>query len=335
MYDLNQITCSRDQFTLQVDHCRLERGVTYAIVGPNSSGKTTFLDLLALQRPSSEGRLRFNGQAVDWDNRRTLLGQRRRIAYLMQNPYLFSTSVAGNIAYGLELRGLDRQEIGDRVDAIAQRLSLEDLLTRSSHRLSGGEAQRVALARTLVLDADVYLLDEPTNNVDRQHVHLVEDVIRELSAEREVTVALTTHAHEQAYRLSTHHITIIDGRLSDVAYENVLAGTLREETDGVRIVSLTDGGAEFLVSEGAVGPVTLAIDPQNLILSASHLESSALNSFEGTVTRAEVQGDSLRVFLDVGVPLCALVTSRSFEGMGLNVGRRVWVTFKATSVRVL
>lgn len=334
MYELHQTVCARDGFSLQVEKCRLERGATYAVVGPNGSGKTTFLDLLALQRAPTEGELLFAGQAVDWDDRRELLSQRRRLAYLMQNPYLFSTSVAGNIAYGLELRGMGKEEIGDRVAAMARRLSLEHLLTRSAQRLSGGEAQRVALARTLVLDADAYLLDEPTANVDRQHVHRVEELIREVGARRGATVVLTTHSQEQAYRLSTSHVSIIDGQLSDVAYENVLAGELRAEADGVRSVSLT-GGVELKIAEGEAGPVTVAIDPQHLILSAEELQSSALNRFPGTVTRAEALGDSLRVFVDVGVPLCALVTARSFEEMGLKVGQRVWVTFKATAVHVL
>ena len=334
MYELNRTVCVRDDFSLSIDSCHLERGVIYAVVGPNGSGKTTFLDLLALQRPPTAGELLFAGQVVNWNDRRNLLSQRRRVAYLLQNPYLFSTSVAGNIAYGLELRGLDKQEIRDRVAAIARRLSLEHLLTRSVHRLSGGEAQRVAVARTLVLEADVYLLDEPTTNVDRQHVHLVEEVIREVGARNQTMVVLTTHSHEQAYRLSSRHVSIIDGKLSDVAYENVLAGELRKEADGMRTVSLADG-VVFKVAEGDEGPVTVAIDPQQLILSAEQLQSSALNRFEGTVTRAETQGDALRIFVDVGVPLCALITTRSFEEMGLNVGRRVWVTFKATAVRVL
>ncbi len=95
------------------------------------------------------------------------------------------------------------------------------------------------------------------------------------------------------------------------------------------------GGAELKVAAGEPGPVTLAIDPEHLILSAAELESSALNRLPGRVIRAEEAGDSLRVFVDVGVPLCARVTTRSFERMGLAVGGDVWVTFKATAVRVL
>lgn len=352
MYELRDMLVRRDGFTLQIDYCRLESGLTYAVVGPNGSGKTTLLDVLALQRAPESGELRCGEQMVDWDaGRATLVERRRRIAYLMQNPYLFSMTVADNIGYGLRLRGIDPAEIRSRVETMARRLSLETLLQRSARRLSGGEAQRVALARTLVLDADAYVLDEPTANVDRQHVHGIESLIRAIGRQRQAVVVLTTHSQEQAYRLSTHHISIFNGRLSDIVYENVLAGRLRREADGVRIVTVTGAtpvpegddrlslppGAdlEIKVAGGEPGPVSVAIDPEHLILSAAELHSSALNHLPGTVTRVEAQGDSLRVFVDVGVSLCARITARSYQEMGLNAGRRVWVTFKATAVRIL
>ncbi|MFC1525673.1 ATP-binding cassette domain-containing protein [Candidatus Latescibacterota bacterium] len=335
MYQLDQVTALRGGFPLKVEHCLMERGKTYAVVGPNGSGKTTFLDLLSLSTRPARGELTFGGEPVDWGDPGGLLSRRRRVAYLMQSPYLFSMTVANNIGYGLEVRGADRCEARQKVEAIARRLSLEELLDRRAHRLSGGEAQRVALARTLVLDADAYLLDEPTANVDRRHVGLVEELIAEVASQRRATVVLTTHSPDQAYRMSSNHVSIIDGHLTGVVYENVLAGDLREEADGVRTV-VVNGGLEMRVSHGSAGPVTVAIDPQNIILSDQELESSALNRFAGPITRVEAQEDrSLRVFVDVGVPLCALITTRSFEGMGLNVGRRVWLTFKATAAHVI
>jgi len=347
VYELSQVVCQRDGFRLQVEACRLEQGTTYAVVGPNGSGKTTLLDLLALQGRPTAGELAVAGEAAAWDAPGRLLAQRRRIAYLLQNPYLFSTSVAANIGYGLALRGVGAAERRARVEEMARRLSLEHLLERSAARLSGGEAQRVALARALVLEADAYLLDEPTANVDRQHVERVEELVRETGQQRGATVVLTTHSQEQAYRLSAHHIALIDGRLSDVAYENVLAGELRVEADGVRTVALV-AGTELKVAGGEPGPVTVAIDPEDILLSAAPLESSALNRLSGKVRGAEAAarpdagrsgagapGTTLRVYVDVGVTLCARVTARSFRELGLEVGQPVWLTFKATAVRLL
>ena len=334
MYELSRIVCIRGSFRLSVEHCHLEQGATYVVAGPNSAGKSTFLDVLALQREPAEGELVHCGQNVNWDDRRDLLAKRRRTAYLMQNPYLFQASVAENIGYGLRLRGLDNQHARDRISVISKRLSLDHLLERSAQALSGGEAQRVAIARTLVLDADVYLLDEPTVNVDRRHVSLVEDVIRETVSRQEATAVITTHVHDQAYRLSSRHISIIDGQIRDVVYENVMTGELRIEKDGAKTVWLPEG-VRLGVAEGSEGPVTVVIDPKSLILSSSELESSARNRLSGTVTRVEDQNGTLRINIDVGVMLSAQITRRSFDQMGLNIGHRVWVTFKASAVRVL
>ena len=335
MYELDRLSVRRGAFTLQVEHCLLQRGATYAVVGPNGSGKTTFLELLALATTPAGGELSLAGEVVNWEDSNELLARRRRIAYLMQSPYLFSMTVADNIGFGMAVRGVAGDEARERVVQIARRLSLEPLLGRRAHRLSGGEAQRVALARTLVLDADAYLLDEPTAHVDRRHVALVEELIDEVGRRRNATVVLATHSSDQACRMSCNHLSLIDGRLAGMVYENVISGELREEEDGLRTVIL-DGGLVVRVAQGNRGPVTVAIDPEDIILSDQQLESSALNRFEGQVTRVETQEDRmLRVFVDVGsASLCALITPRSFEKMGLNVGRSTWVTFKATAVHV-
>jgi len=95
-------------------------------------------------------------------------------------------------------------------------MGLLDLAERNAHTLSGGEAQRVALARTLVLDADAYLLDEPTANVDHRNIKEFENRIREIIGEKNATVILSTHSKEQAHRMSPNIISIIDGTISSI-----------------------------------------------------------------------------------------------------------------------
>ncbi|MEW6753215.1 MAG: ATP-binding cassette domain-containing protein [Candidatus Latescibacterota bacterium] len=201
----------RGAFVLHVPGCRLEGGRIYAVVGPNGSGKTTFLDLLALLERPLQGHVALAGGAVDWGDAAGLVRARRRTAYLMQNPYLFRSTVFDNIAYPLRLRGVPRAVIRARVAAVAGRLSLEGLLARRPHELSGGEVQRVALARALVLDAPLLLLDEPTASVDRQHVELVEGLLRWTCRERGACVVFTTHSAHQAGRLSGDLIPVADG----------------------------------------------------------------------------------------------------------------------------
>jgi tungstate transport system ATP-binding protein len=333
-YELEGVEIVRDGFSLRIASCRLERGRIYAVVGPNGSGKTTFLNMLGLLERPAQGQLVCGDEGVDYSAPGRLLKMRRNVAYLMQNPYLFDMSVFDNIAYGLRLRGVGKKLIREKVARIGGRLSLEQLMDRNSRKLSGGEVQRVALARILVLDVNLFLLDEPTANVDRQHVDLVEGLIREVNREQGACVVMTTHSQDQAYRMSQHLISVIDGRIADVAYENVFSGVLEVEADGLQSVLLREG-LRIEVAKGRPGRATVAIDPREVILSQEKLMSSALNRFPGKIVRIEALNGSLRVFVDVGVLLCALITARSFRDMELNVGGQVWATFKANAAHVI
>jgi molybdopterin-binding protein len=134
--------------------------------------------------------------------------------------------------------------------------------------------------------------------------------------------------------MSNSTISIINGRIYDIAFENVFAGTLVREADGVRSVSVADG-VSIKVAHGEQGEVSVAIDPQDIILSTGEIESSALNRCEGSISKIEETNGSLRVFVDVGVELCTVITRRSFDDMGLNIGKSVWATFKANAVKVI
>ena len=134
--------------------------------------------------------------------------------------------------------------------------------------------------------------------------------------------------------MSRHLISIVDGRIRDIAYENVFPGTLSRGPDGVKAVTVR-GGVRLRTAEGEPGRVTVSIDPREILLSREELVSSALNRLHGSITKIEDVNGSLRVFVDVGVALCAVITRTSYHKMGLNIGNRVWATFKANAVKVL
>jgi len=212
-YQLSNIQAGYNGFSLTVDEWQLEPGCMVAVVGPNGSGKTTLLNVLAFMARPRRGTVSFWEQPVNYTDARGLLSRRRKIGYLMQNPWLFDMSVRGNIEYGLRVRGTPRGVMHERVEQILEELELTALQHRTAKELSGGEVQLVALARTLVLHAPVLLLDEPMGNVDKARIGIVERRLTDISRSDGVTVIFTTHSEAQARRMAGSRIHIAAGRV--------------------------------------------------------------------------------------------------------------------------
>lgn len=182
-----------DRDVLDLDTLAFHAGESYVLTGDNGAGKSTLLRILAGLEKADAGQMRYLSNIIDLQNYPDKL--RREIMYVHQHPYLFDTSVADNIGYGLKLRGVekkDRQEIVS--DALAWS-GITHLRNVPPQKLSGGEKQRVALARAKVLDPKVILFDEPTANLDidgrRQVIWLLNKMVSEKNC-----VVVACHDHE-------------------------------------------------------------------------------------------------------------------------------------------
>jgi tungstate transport system ATP-binding protein len=212
LYHLNAVRKSYGQRTvLAIDDLALAAGRLYTLTGANGSGKTTLLTLLALLAPPSAGELIFNGKPVRWTNAE-LLPLRRQVTLLHQSPYLFNGSVFSNVAFGLKMRGIRGEEKQRRVEKTLGLVGLSEFGNRRARELSGGECQRVAMARALALEPKVLLLDEPLANVDRATCDILEQVIVSLP-DRGTTVIMTTHDPEHPNRLGGEQIHLVAGEL--------------------------------------------------------------------------------------------------------------------------
>jgi len=200
-----------ERLVLDIDHLEVRRGETLGIIGPSGSGKSTLLRLLQfIERPSA-GRIVFDGQSIEGE---PALAVRRRAASVFQHPLLLDRSVRDNITFGRRVRG--HRDARTRVSRLIDELGLNDLVDAPARSLSGGEAQRVAVARALACEPDVLLLDEPTANLDPYNVALIEDLIHSQRG-RGVTVVLVTHHPFQARRLADRVALLLSGRLVEVA----------------------------------------------------------------------------------------------------------------------
>jgi tungstate transport system ATP-binding protein len=212
-------------FTLEIRRCQIKTGELTLVTGGNGAGKTLFFRLLAFLDFPDSGDIIFGGFRTGPVGLRRLMGLRRRVSCQMQSPYLFNAGVYQNVAYGLSIRGFNRMKIKGLVHKILEELGIAHLRGRHTRELSGGEAQRVALARAMVIPAAVYLFDEPTANVDREFVPVVERAIVQLQRRQKATVVMTSHSTRQALSLGGNLVTVAGGKVvSDMEAEDEVLG---------------------------------------------------------------------------------------------------------------
>jgi tungstate transport system ATP-binding protein len=203
-----------DTVAVDVGSHDVPTGEILCLLGPTGAGKSTLLRLLAAVERSTTGDIFFQGNSLRIES--LPLSTRRYITMVFQRPLLLTRTVRSNVEYGLRMRDGKDFSAG-KVDRILELLGLSKLAAQSARTLSGGQTQLVALARALVLEPNVLLLDEPTANLDPAHVALVERVIQEDFQQRRTSVVWATHNLFQARRIAQRVALILNGRLVEVA----------------------------------------------------------------------------------------------------------------------
>ncbi len=302
-------------------------GEVTAFLGANGSGKSTLLSLLAFLSAPDAGSIRFRGEPAPASRHGEL---RRQVSLVLQSPYLFRGTVRDNVEWGLRVRGLGRAESSRRGSEALARVGLTGLEGRAARSLSGGEAQRLALARVLALEPGVVLLDEPTNHLDAETRGDIETLLLGWVQERGAAVVLATHDLGQARRLGARLWRLDDGAVREGEAENVFRG----RPDPAEPGAFAAGRLRLFVQPLPSQAACVEFSPRDVILSRDAFPSSARNALRGIVRSVELQGaHEVRVVLDCGESLVAVVTRESWEGLGVTVGQGAVASFKATAVQ--
>jgi molybdate transport system ATP-binding protein len=320
-----------------------------AVLGPNGAGKSSLLRVLAGLLQPDGGRTLVDGDQV-WDDVASgahLPPHERALGMVFQDALLFPhLSVAENVAFGLRTRGTRRAEARTTADGWLRRVGLEGLGDHRPGELSGGQAQRAALARALVGEPRLLLLDEPLSALDARTRLTVRAELRRHLADFSGSTVLVTHDPVDALALADRVVVVEDGHV-------VQAGTPLEisrapRTDYVaRLVGLSllpgtgvgrtvrlDGGGEVAVAEETSGPVFAAVRPESVALYLSRPDGSPRNVWPARLAGATPHGATVRCELAGEVPLVADVTAAAFAELALVPGSEVWATVKASEVAV-
>lgn len=213
---------------LHVDQLSIPSGKIYMILGPNGSGKSTLLRIMALLLVNDEGQLEVLGEKVTRDKRQ-LLRLRRQMSMVTQTAFMFQGSVFYNVAYGLRARNTSSRRIRSRVEEMLEMVGMTAYRDADARTLSGGERQKIALARALAVNPRVLFLDEPTSNIDVTSAAEIEKYIRHINQKQKTTIIMVTHNLFQAQRLADEVLFMNEGHIIEQGPGEVLFTQPRDE----------------------------------------------------------------------------------------------------------
>jgi molybdate transport system ATP-binding protein len=325
-----------------------DAGEVVAVVGPNGAGKTTLLRSLAGLVPMDDALVVVDGFVLD-DSASgvSVPTERRPIGFVFQDYLLFPhLSAIENVAFGLRSRGMHREPARDEAQNWLERMDLGQAGKAKPAALSGGQRQKVALARALATRPRLLLLDEPLAAVDVSARTELRRSLRQVLAQFDGVGVLVTHDPIEAFSLADRIIVmengliVQEGSVAEVASHprskwaadlmglNLLSGSASR---GVVSVS---SSTSLQVSSRIEGPVFVAIAPRSVAIHRNRPEGSPRNVWHGEVDGLDLQGDRVRVHVEGTLPIVAEITPAAVADLKLGEGAPVWVSVKATETVV-
>ncbi len=326
----------------------VEAGATTALLGPNGAGKSTIVAALAGLKPLEDGFIRLGARVLDDPAAGVFVpAEDRRVGVMFQDTLLFPRmTVRQNIEFGPRSLRMEATRAQRVVATWIERLDLGSLVDRYPHQLSGGASQRVAIARTMAIEPDMLVLDEPLAAIDiSTRARIRRDLAAFLDAFEGPAVVIT-HDPAGAFLLADDIIILEDGRVTHAGTPDDLR--MRPRTSyaadlaGVNLVigSATAGAVDvgaitiWIPDTSVSGEVVATIHPRAIALHRERPEGSARNVWKTQVRGVEDHGDTVRVATGLPLELTAEVTSSGAAAIGVAPGAPLWVSIKATEISV-
>lgn len=350
MLEVDQLIKQCGAFNLGPLQLEVTAGEHLVLLGPSGSGKSLFLEILCGFSRADSGNVLLNGNDI-----LGLRPDKRKVGLVMQHPALFPhLTVAQNIAYAMRAGGLSHKTIKKEVQNLAGKCKVDHLLQRNPESLSGGEIQRVSIARTLAAKPRLLLLDEPLSSLDVQLRDELRKFIHGLK-EEQIPVLHVTHDPEEALRLADRVGVMHDGKivqLGDPATvmhnpSNAFVAKMSGTKNYFRAI-IIPGNSEADTNVARVGKLNIKfagkaensagfvlIDENQISISLSKPDSSSLNVFEGIISECNRMSNGAEITVNVGENIIVRITNESYLRMQLALGMKCWISFKASAVRYL
>jgi molybdopterin-binding protein len=349
MLSVRQISKTLGDLAIKDVSFAVQQGQYFVLLGASGVGKSVLLETIAGLIHPDAGRVFLDGK--DITNKKI---QEREIGLVFQNSTLFPhMTVYDNIAYPLRCKKLRSRPIERRVAELAEDFAISGFLKRSPQKLSGGESQRVCLARAVAGEPKCLLLDEPISSLDVKSRPQMRAVLRKISAQGQ-TMVHVTHDYTEAASLGTHIAVMENGRIAQagtveeifqhprsefvarfVGIRNFFKGQLedsKQRRTGTREFK-TNGLSFSVLTDSLPGFGFICVRSEDVTISNAASRTSARNNFEGTIVDIVPAGVGVEIIVDVGLEIAATITTESVKTLKLSCGKKAWVSFKASAVK--
>ena len=347
MIEIKNLSVKLGKFLMKDMSFDVQDGEYFVLLGPTGSGKTVLLESIAGLKPIESGQIRINGRDVT-----SLNLEKRKIGFAYQDYAVYRhLSVRDNISFGLQWRIKTRKEIAKAVDQVVELLGIEDLLEKRPWSLSGGESQKIALARAVAIKPDLLLLDEPLSAIDPETQETFERELKELHNRLRLTTIHVTHDFEEAIALGDRIAVLGEGSIFQIGSSeqifrhpnsefvarfvktrNIFEGEVQDSPGGQGFFCVD--GIKLAVTTAQRGRRHASIRPEDIMISREPLHSNGFNSLEGTISRITSRGSVAYLTVNVPPEFTCLVIPRSLEEMELRENERVFITFKSSAVNI-
>ena len=347
MLKVKDLRAKRGNFFLRGVDLEVQDGEYFVLLGPTGGGKTVLLESIAGIHGIRGGEVWINDRNVT-----SLNLEERRIGFAYQKYSLFRhLPVRDNISFGLMWRYQSKKEVDRAVDQVIELLNLQDLQDKRPWALSGGESQKICLARAIAIRPDLLILDEPLSSVDLESKEVTEKELKELHLRLKMTTIHVTHDFEEAIALGDRIAVMIDGNIVQTGTpdqvfrhpdseavarflmtRNIFNGEAQDGSSGQSVFQLD--GKKLAVDTTLRGKKQASVRPEEIFLSREPLATDGVNCLPGTITRISDRGSIVYVWVDVPPEFTCVILHPSLQEMGLAEGQKIHITFNSSAVNV-
>jgi molybdopterin-binding protein len=356
--EIENLSVNLGEFHLKDINLDINEGEYIVLIGPTGSGKSILLETIIGFYSPDNGTIKLNGEIIN-----NVPPEDRGIGIVYQDNVLFpNMDVYGNIAYGAKKKFSD-ETINDKIMDITKKMKIDHILHRDIETLSGGELQRTALARALIVEPKIILMDEPFSSLDISTHGKLTSLIKKIVKDYKTTVIHVTHNFNDIWNLADRVGVMKDGKIHQLAeatdifskpennfvadfvgVQNIFEGKVVEIDSEKVIVKLnndtlitsSDIDSIRKIAEKNLAKVLIAIRPENIIFSNEKFESSAKNQLQGIVTGVIESGPTVLINVSInGIIFKGLLTKSSTEILNVKKQKEIYMSFKSLNVNIL